>query len=534
MITGSDGRTRRQPLAGGVVLGRDPTCDILLDDLGTSRRHACIRPDSGGYVLEDLGSKNGTLVNDQRCSSVQLRDGDEILLGAVRIVFRGEPQADSSTTSVVLADAPAGQIKTRYSHHREELVLPQERLAKLYNLAERLTRLRDRDELLNDVLNVCFEMLAFERGAIGLRKADGRGVDWPVVRNLRGVGGELTISRSVLGRALDHGERAVINDTSEPGFDPTISIVQLGIRSALCVPLQHHDEILGVIYGDRISAGTIYTDEDVDFLAGLGQLVSIGLINARLMTEQRARLRLEHEIHLARGIQQRLFPGVLPDRPELKIAVLNEPGRHVSGDYYDVIELPGGRVAILIADVTGEGVAASLLMANLQAAVRVTLRGNEDIGSLMGEWNRLLYQNTDASKFVTALVAVVEPSGRRITLANAGHYHPYAVRSAAGQLSRLEVPAGLPLGVAEEARYRAECLELGGEPCTIFCHTDGVIEALNTRDEQFTLDRMVEILESLSDPDPGDLIARMRSEITAFCQGATQNDDITMLALRLG
>lgn len=533
MITTADGVTRRHTLAGPVVLGRDPTCEISFDDPGTSRRHACIRPEGGGYVVEDLGSKNGTMVNDVSCVTARLRDGDEVLLGSVRVLFCEEDRLDDTSTSVVLSDHTPARQSTTYSRQEARLLLPQQRLEMLYELSERLTRLRGREELLEDVLNVGFETLEFERGAVAIRKPGGRGVEWPVVRNLRGAGGELAISNTVLSRALNHGERAVINDTAFGGADPTISMVQHGIRSALCVPLQHRDEILGVIYGDRVTTGTVYSSADVDFLAGLAKLASIGLINARLVSELEVKVALEHEISLARSIQQRLFPGTLPDRDEVKVAVLNEPGRRVSGDYYDVFELEGGRIAFVLADVTGEGVAASLLMANLQAAVRVTLPGRDELGVLLGEWSRLIYQNTEPSKFVTCLLAVVDPATRRLTLANAGHHQPYLIRPSGGSCGELEADAGFPLGVVEQAEYATQSIDLGPEPCTLFCYTDGVIEAMNDPGDTFTFERMAEVLGSLDDPDPGETIMRVREAVHSFCGGAAQSDDVTMLAVEL-
>ena len=104
-------------------------------------------------------------------------------------------------------------------------------------------------------------------------------LDWPVVRNLRGSEGELTISHTLLNRALQHGERAILADTGAGNTDPTVSMVQHGIRSAMCVPLHHRNDTIGVIYGDRISTSTTYSTEDIDFLAGIAQQVSVGLIN---------------------------------------------------------------------------------------------------------------------------------------------------------------------------------------------------------------------------------------------------------------
>ena len=129
--------------------------------------------------------------------------------------------------------------------------------------------------------------------------------------------------------------------------DPTVSMVQHGIRSAMCVPLMQGKDILGVIYGDRTSTSKVYTDEDIDFFAGIAQQVTIGLINCKLMRDQEQMIRLNHDIDLARRIQKNLFPTDLPNRADLRVAALNEPGARVSGDYYDVIERDDG-VTVLI------------------------------------------------------------------------------------------------------------------------------------------------------------------------------------------
>jgi sigma-B regulation protein RsbU (phosphoserine phosphatase) len=435
---------------------------------------------------------------------------------------------------VVISEDRPQRETAHFSGHAARLLLPQRRLEMLYELSERLTRLQYQNELLEDVINICFETLHFERGAIAIRNADGRGVQWPVVRNLRGAGGELTISRSVLSRALDHGERAVFHDAGDASFDPTVSMVQHGIRSAMCVPLRHEQEILGVIYGDRLTASKAYSQEDLDFLAGLARQVSIGLINARLMAEQAANVRLENEISLARSIQQRLFPSELPDREDIAIEVLNDPGRHVSGDYYDVIELSDGRVAFLVADVTGEGVAAALLMANLQAAVRVTLATSSDIASLLKQWNDLLYSNTDASKFVTCLVGILDPARRELVLGNAGHLLPYVIVPSSAKCEVIEMEGGFPLGVVDDAEYEAHSVSLGAEPCLLYCYTDGVIEAMDPEGELFSTERLHEALRATDQLNPAKLIHRLRKEVSVFRRGAPPSDDITMMAIRVG
>lgn len=533
IFTLSDGRTQRHELGRQMqLIGRDPACDIALDDSSASRRHVRVRWDNGRYLIEDLGSKNGTIVNNRQVQVSELHHLDEILIGSVEARFLDRPEQERPSTVVVADTGSRDDTTHHYSSRSHALQLTERRLHLLYDLSERLTTLRDRDALLDDALNICFETLRFERGAIGVRKRPGRGLDWPVVRNLRGTGGELTISRSILGRALDHGERAIFTEGGGP-IDPTVSMVQHGIRSAMCVPLKREEETLGVIYGDRTSTGTVYSREDVDFLAALGRQVTIGLVNAELLEEQKSKLAMEAELGVAREIQQRLFPAEMPQRSGVSIAGFNEPGRLVSGDYYDIIERPDGKLGFVVADVSGKGVAASLLMSNLQAAVRMTLRDCEDLGVAMTRWNTLLYENTDVSKFATCFAGLLDLAARRLTCATAGHHLPVVMTGGQARPVSTDLDPEYPLGIEPGAEYRAINVEVGSGGWALFCYTDGVVEAMNAVGEQFGEERMYEVLVANSEAEPALLIKRMRKAIAGFCRDAQQSDDITMIAIRL-
>ncbi len=532
-ITLPDGRTVRHTLgAEPEDIGRDSVCEIAIDDPSASRRHARFSPTAHGYLVEDLGSKNGTLVNSTPCASKLLKDGDEIQIGSTVAVYATAAFAPSGT--VVLADERSTSHATHYVPKDKELSLSQKRLEMIYKLSARLITLQSQDLVLETAMDICYETLAFERGAVAIRPRAGRGLDWPVIRNLRGAGGEITISRTLLRRALEYGERAIFTDDGSGPVDPTVSMVQHGIRSAMCVPLIHGDETIGVIYGDRLSTSTAYTDEDIDFLAGIAQQVTIGVINSRLAEDQQEMIRLNHDIDLARSIQTGLFPSVLPDRPGFHVAALNDPGHHVSGDYYDVIDADDGRVWLLIADVTGEGMAAALLMANLQAAVHVTMQATNDPGILLSQWNRLICRNTDATKFITCLLALIDPATGHIELSTAGHHQPLVVRTSTDSVEELEADARYPLGVVEDAQYETTKIELGTDPFTIFLYTDGVIEAMNPDRKLFGVERLRELLQVEPDISPESLVKKLRKSLTDFAAGAAQSDDITMLAARVG
>ncbi len=534
MITLPDGQTLRQPLGDEpMVIGRDAGCDIPIDDPSASRRHARFLPTPDGYTVEDMGSKNGTLVNDSPCNKEILCDGDRVLVGSAMVVYRDESESQTTGSVVVADDDLTRTHATRYVSRDQSLALSQRRLEMIYELSAKLTTLQDRETLLDGAMDICMEMLKFERGAIGIRQKQGRGVDWPVVRNLRGVEGELKISRSLLSRALEHGERAIFTDSGIGNADPTMSIAQHGIRSAMCVPLTSEDDILGVIYGDLTSMSASYKDEDIDFFAAIAQQISIGLINSNLLADQKLMIRLKHDIDIARSIQNDLFPKVMPDRDNFQVAAVNDPGDRISGDYYDVIEREDGRVWCLIADVTGEGVPAAMLMANLQSAVRITVDQSDDPSELFRQWNNLIFRNTDPSKFITGLLALVDPVKKTISMASAGHCSPILIRKDA-KPEVLEFEPSFPLGIVEGATFDTVTMELGPDPCLILCYTDGVIEAMNPEEKFYGMEHLVETASEQTDYNAATLVKKIRKSVSTFSDGAKQSDDITVMAFRIG
>lgn len=532
VITQPSGRVTRHRLdAGERVIGRDASCDLpLIDDPAASRRHARFHRTIHGFVVEDLGSKNGTLVNDMPCTSNLLKDGDRLVIGASTVVF--QDKESTTAPSVTIADETPSRA-TRYLAREGELNLSAQRLRILYQLSERLTTLQGQDSLLADAIAVCFDHLRFERGAIGIRRPGARALDWPVVRNLRGAAGELTISRTLLNRSLEHGERALFTLDDAANSDPTVSIVQLGIRSAMCVPIRHNEQTLGIMYGDCTGSTVAYTSEDIDFFAAIAQQVSIGLQNCRLLEEQQRNIRLNHDIDMARQIQTGLFPAAFPGIPGLRFAALNEPGQRVSGDYYDVVPLPDGRQWCLIADVTGEGVSAALLMANLQAVVRVTAPDADDPAALLRRWNALICRNTGNHRFITCLLMLLDPARRLLRCACAGHFAPLLLRPETRDPHEPDVDGGLPLGVSDQSAYATSDIELGRGPVTILVYTDGVVEAMNAEGRLFGHAALHASLAARPDHAPQGVIKHLRRCVADFVGAATPSDDITLLAVAL-
>ncbi len=516
---------------GSQIVGRDTDCEIVIPDQSISRRHARIyRDPSGDFFIEDNASKNGTFVNGEAVGQRRLSDGDRIMLGAIQLTYRRYAPPAPSSTQVVLADKP-NATSASFASASRELVLPRRRLEMLYDLSDRLTCLRDRGELLEDVMDICFETLRFERGLIALKHPRGQEPDWPVVRNLKSDdSGRLTISRTLVNRAMEYGERSIINDPLTDMADPTMSMAEFHIRSAMCVPIMYREEVLGVIYGDLVSNSTTYQQDDVDFLAGLARQLSVGLVNTRLLATEQDKLQLESELALARQIQTDLYPSEPLDTDAVFVAGFNEPGRQVSGDYYDVMPFEDGRIGVVIADVVGKGVSAALLTANLQAAVRVLLPHTQSLPDAMMRWNRLIHTNTDAAKFITAAVGILDPEQRRIEFATAGHFPPCLIEPS-GDVTELSADRHFPFGLMPDEAYTSHVAEIPAG-ATLFFYTDGVTEALDSEGQQYGKERLTETLRSHVADDTPDLIRAVRADVNGFVGEAPQSDDITLMAIR--
>lgn len=528
-----DGRTVSIPLEGDEwLIGRDASCEVCLDDAVTSRRHARLYRDPKGVIwIQDLQSKNGTLINERPVNQARISSSDTIGIGGC-VIRLSVPDAPSIVLNEVRRDAEFAS--TNVWGREERVTLAQRRLESLYELNERLTGKFDRDQLLTELIDICIDHLRFERaGAAVWSGESAQPPQWVLIRNLRGEqDAEIRLSRSIVDRALHHGERILITDTGGENFDPTASMIASQIRSAMCVPMEYLQNVRGVLYGDRVTSAGGYTKEDIDFFAALGRLGAMGLANVQLVDEMRQRQRIETQLQLARQIQSQLFPAEPLRQANLRIDALNDPGQKVSGDYYDYFVRPDGLIAIVIADVAGKGPPAAMLMANLQAAVHVTMMQEADLVATIDTLNKLICRNVRDSKFITGIFGLLDPKSGRFTYVNAGHMGPYILRGEGVEHVPTE-DARLPLGIEADEKYQAETIDCSKGPLTLFFYTDGVSEAENPAGEQFGEPRLAEQLKSCRDEMPDEIILRVRRSIKQFVRNHPQSDDITLVAVRI-
>ena len=299
---------------------------------------------------------------------------------------------------------------------------------------------------------------------------------------------------------------------------------------ALVLPIRHKGETGAILCLGPKMTGKTYEPDEVEFLYALGNLAFVSLQNAYLVDEQIEKERLEEEVRLARQIQEGLQPAVLPAFEGLEAASMALPSRQVAGDYFDGIILDENRILFAIADVTGKGIPASLLMSNLQATLRVLVSLDVSLEEGTAHMNRVITQNTGYDKFITYFHGIYDRRDRSFTYVNAGH-NPVVLVRKDGRLELLD-KGGLLLGVLADAIYERGTVTLeAGDVLAMF--TDGVTEAMSPLGEEWGEERLEPLLIQLRDQSAQQILDGVRSAVADFTDHApVLFDDVTMLVVK--
>jgi phosphoserine phosphatase RsbU/P len=311
------------------------------------------------------------------------------------------------------------------------------------------------------------------------------------------------------------------------------------LRAEVLLPLAGRTRLMGVMVLGPKRSEEPYSPSDLRLLASVGAQAGLGLeVNelAQSLAEAAARhQRIQREVEIAREVQERLFPQCIPAIPGVDLAGHCRPALGVGGDYYDMIELENGHLALAIGDVSGKGIAAALLMAGLRASLRGIVEGawlepgRPDLARVVHRLNRLVYESSAVNRYATFFLAVYDPAGRRLRYVNAGHNPPLVLRPC-GAL-RLEA-CGPVIGLLADVEYEERSLELA--PGDSFLgYTDGISEAMTADDEEWGEDRLQAAAEAVRDLPAKDILQTLFRAADEFTAGAPQHDDMTLLMLRL-
>ncbi|HVS33061.1 MAG TPA: SpoIIE family protein phosphatase [Thermoanaerobaculia bacterium] len=512
-----------------ITLGRASDCTIPIRDKFLSRRHAEINFDDGMWIVKDCGSVNGTLLNGNRLlAPATLKPGDRIILGDSEVVFES---ADAEPISQL--------IQLDSDSHSRNLAIPlqkaiqedrgRDRASVITALALEFIEDRPMTELFDFILERVLGVMRPSRAALALLNPDGK--TFGIVRVRRSDSAEsteLAISRTLLSEVIE--ERKVISFVDNSQNDKLAraeSIVRQQIRSAVCAPLVVGDAVLGVLYIDYLATRGTVTEEDLRLLAQISRFAAVKLETTRLRDEAIAKAKMEDELRTAYTIQKRLLPRELPEIDGYVFAGNNKPCKTVSGDYYDVLVRPNGRIYFIIADVSGKGITAALVMSGLATAFSIFARYDPAPADLLRELNLTLTPKTSPSKFATVVVGVLDPSMGTIDFANAGHVPPLVVT--ARGVHRLEM-TDIVVGLFENASYRNQFVRLeSGDSLVLF--TDGVTEAENEGEEQLGLEAVADLLATHHRRTANSILNMIDVRVQEFCGAANLGDDVTMLAI---
>lgn len=340
----------------------------------------------------------------------------------------------------------------------------------------------------------------------------------------KGIGNE-PLDRGLLRQLCSLKELVLVDADTPPEWKP---FSDRGLQIAL--PIRQKGETCGVLCLGPKMTGQPYQPDEVEFLYALGNLAFVSLQNAYLVQQQLEKERLEEEMRLARLIQEGLQPATIPEVPGLDIAALAIPSRHVAGDYYDLVELDGDRLLVAIADVTGKGMPASLLMSNLQAALHSLTPIDLSIEEATANMNRVICRNTGFDKFITYFHGIFAQADRSFQYVNAGHNPPMLLRPD-GSTELLE-KGGLLLGVMKGVPYESGMTTIApGDVLAMF--TDGVTEAMSPDEEEYGEERLEKILRDHMDDDAAHIMNAVREDVRVFTEDvAILSDDITMVVLK--
>lgn len=467
----------RQTLEGGAFsIGRASDCTIPIKDRYLSRRHAEIVATGGQWFVKDLGSANGTYLNGQRIEAdQQLKSGDRIRIGDTEIVF---VSSEHSTDRLAVADTAASvtiaipvQEIGRAAGESQDV----SRLQTLTLLAGELIEDRPLSELFGFIVDRVMEHLQPSRAAIGLLASDGQSfINVEVRRADENDKSELAISQTLLADLVHEKKALAYMDVSvDAKLSRAQSIIAQGIHSIVCAPMMIGDVVAGLLYVDFLFNQRTISEEDVRLVAQVARFAAIKLEQTRLREEAIEKRLMDEELKTASTIQRGLLPPPPTNVTGYSFAGTNRACRGVSGDYYDFVVRPDGRVYFVIADVSGKGVTAGLMMAGLQAAFRILTKSDPDPAKLVAELNAVLKENLPQSKFVTLFLGLLDTTSGVIGYVNAGHTPPLWLRR--GNVVELGDTDPL-LGVITLAEYTKRRVQLDpGDSLILF--TDGVSEA---------------------------------------------------------
>jgi phosphoserine phosphatase RsbU/P len=393
-------------------------------------------------------------------------------------------------------------------------------LMKLQRTAQLITSALDLDVLLDRVVNDIALSIGCVEVSVWLRDPEG---DDMVLHGVRGCTaykkGEKIGRRGMVGHAASTGRMRYANDVR---LDPYYIACEPDTRSEVTVPLKVDGEVIGVLSVDHKQIDA-FSEDQLQVFEALAGHIAVAIENARLFRcERMQRESMEREAEDARAVQQALFLKAVPLIPGFAFETAWHPAGAVAGDWFDLIDLGGARCGIVLADVSGKGMPAALLMSATRAILRSLVKLDPSPGRTLARLNQTLLEDFPSGKFVTMIYAVLDANTRTITVASAGHLRPLLMDTTC---SFLDVETGMPLGLG--VSVYPECTVSLNPGTQLLFYTDGITEAMNLSGEEYGAARLLEHFQR-----PGACVEQLIEEVGRFGLGSDHTDDATAVLIR--
>jgi len=563
---------------GRTVIGRHPTCHVVLDNAAVSRHHAQVLESHGLYFLEDLRSRNGTFLNGEPLSArAELRDGDQIRICDVIMSFQIDGTATPGAWSRQQSESPLGRTIVEQGDSAPELkqideshvyvlpepypepafdspsavikkldsrsgssadfksgVKPEVKLKAIVELTRAVSRELNVDNVLPKLMSTLFNVFSQAEQGFVLLKEDESDVLRVKATKTRSTTAEdvIAVSMTVVRHVMTTGEAVLSgNVLDDSRFKGSTALAKMRVSSMLCVPLlDQDDKPFGIIQILTRSTTQIFKEDDLDLLVSLSSQASMAIDNARLHQELLSKREMERDLDFATQVQLGFLPKSRPRVEGYSFADYYEAALHVGGDYFDYIPLGDGRLALTIGDVAGKGMPAALLMARLYSSARYQLLTSPSPGKAISGLNQEIVSSGLGHRFVTFLVLVLDAAANNITVVNAGHLSPLLCRKD-GTIDAIgRKTSGLPLGIVPEVEYEEATFDLAPGD-TVLTFTDGVTEAMTDEKALYGRERLLGLIKK-SKGTVEQLIEAIVDDVEKFTDGSDSRDDTCLVGVQ--
>ncbi len=408
-----------------------------------------------------------------------------------------------------------------------------EEMIALHEISRLIQSSQNLDSLLHYVIEKCMKLMNAEAASLMMVVEGTDELEFKVALGPKSSGVKpfrVKIGKGISGWVAQQGESVLIPDAyADPRFDPSFDKRSgFRTRSYLCVPMKYKENILGVMTVLNRLDDQPFTENDKDLLQTFASQAALAIENVRLLKTALEKERLDRELQIAADIQNQLIPQRIPKIRDLDISATYIPCKEVGGDFYNVMPLPGDQYAFVVADVSGKGIPGAMLVSNMQASLKAFLEYSQDLLEVVPKLNNLIIENTTEDSYITFFIALYNATSGALTYVNAGHNPPLLLNSR-GEWRKLD-RGGVFLGFMPW-EYTHERVMLENDT-VLTLYTDGLVEAMNDREEEYGEKRLIKILKENLHLSSEMLKSVIIQDVHKHIGSVPLQDDFTLLVIK--